>query len=317
MKQRFIQSIKTTFILSMLSLSFGTFAQVPAGHSVVEGRWDITITKRNVTTPAWLEVTHSGLKTLTGHFVGDGGSSRPISKVNFVTNVLSFSIPPQWENSDKDLSLEAELKDDKLMGTLTTPLGEKFRILGVRAPKLWREKAPVWGTPISLFNGKNMDGWQTLGPDNQWVAENGIMKSPRTGANIRTVQTFQDFKLHAEFRVPKESNSGLYLRGRYEIQVADSKGLEPAKDQLGAVYGFIAPLENVAKEAGEWQTYDIELVGRNITVTLNGKTVIYKAEIPGITGGALDSNEGEAGPIMIQGDHGPVEYRNLIITPAK
>ena len=93
--------------------------------------------------------------------------------------------------------------------------------------------------------------------------------------------------------------------------------LEIRKDYLGAIYGFISPLEMVAKEPGEWQSFDITLVGRLVTLVGNGKQIIYKQEIPGITGGAMDSNESEPGPIMIQGDHGPVEYRNIILTPAK
>ena len=153
--------------------------------------------------------------------------------------------------------------------------------------------------------------------ENQWVAKSGVLSSPHSGANLVTDNTFTDFKLHIEFKIPKGSNSGVYLRGRYEVQVADSKGLEPLKDQLGAIYGFIAPSEMVAKAAGEWQTYDITLVGRMVTVVANGITVICSQEIPGITGGAIDSKEGEPGPLMIQGDHGPVEYRNIMITTAK
>ena len=134
--------------------------------------------------------------------------------------------------------------------------------------------------------------------------------------NIRSTETFNDFKLHIEFRYPKESNSGVYLRGRYEVQIEDSKGREPLSIYLGGIYGFIDPLFNMAKEPGEWQAYDITLVGRLVTVVVNGVTVIYNQPIPGVTGGALDSNEGEPGPIMMQGDHGPIEYRNIIITPA-
>jgi len=143
------------------------------------------------------------------------------------------------------------------------------------------------------------------------------LKSPKSGANIRTSGKFNDFKLHVEFRVPKGSNSGVYLRGRYEVQITDSYGKEPALGELGAIYGFIQPLELPAKAAGEWQIFDVTLVGRVVTVALNGKTIIYKNEIPGITGGAIDSNEAEAGPIMFQGDHGPIEYRNIVLTPAK
>jgi len=97
------------------------------------------------------------------------------------------------------------------------------------------------------------------------------------------------------------------MRYKYE----DNKGLEPMSLYLGGIYGFIDPWLNMAKDPDVWQSYDIELVGRMVTVIANGTTVIYKQEIPGVTGGALDSKEGEPGPIMMQGDHGPIEYRNI------
>jgi hypothetical protein len=288
------------------------------GDESIEGRWDMTITKGDKKLPSWLEVNHSGIRTLTGHFVGDGGSARPVSKINFKDGKLSFRIPPQWDDSDQDLQVEGTLENGKLSGTMLTPKGENLTWTAKRAPKLWREKEPVWDKPISLFNGKDLTGWETMeNKNNQWVVADGILKSPRSGANIRTKNTYNDFKLHVEFRYPKDSNSGVYLRGRYEVQVSDSKGMPPLKDYLGAIYGFIAPLEMVAKEPGEWQSFDITLVGRLVTLVGNGKQIIYKQEIPGITGGAMDSNEAEPGPIMIQGDHGPVEYRNIILTPAK
>jgi hypothetical protein len=147
--------------------------------------------------------------------------------------------------------------------------------------------------------------------------EDGIMRNPASGSNIMTDQVFNDFKLHIEFRYPKGSNSGVYLRGRYEVQIVDSKGMEPSRDLLGAIYGFIAPTDMMAKDAGEWQSYDVTLIGRLVTLAVNGKTVICNQVIPGITGGALDSSEGEPGPIFIQGDHGTVDFRNILITPAK
>ncbi|MBK6978030.1 MAG: DUF1080 domain-containing protein [Cytophagaceae bacterium] len=283
----------------------------------IEGRWDLTVTRCEQKVPSWLEINHSGVKYLVGHFVADGGSSRPISRIFFNENKLTFSIPPQWDSIDKDLKVEGELKNDALSGTMTMPNGEVMTWVGVRAPKLIRTKEPVWGTPIKLFNGKNTEGWDTFGQPSQWVVENSVLKSPKSGANIRTTGKFNDFKLHVEFRVPKGSNSGVYLRGRYEVQITDSYGKEPALGELGAIYGFIQPLELPAKPAGEWQSFDVTLVGRVVTVTLNGKTIIYKNEIPGITGGAIDSNEAEAGPIMFQGDHGPIEYRNITLIPAK
>lgn len=289
----------------------------------IEGRWDITITKGDKKIPSWLEIKHSGVQYFNGHFVGSGGSARPISQVHYKDNKVSFSIPPQWDKETKDLTVEAELKEGVLIGTMNQPNGEIVNWVGVKAPKLINTREPAWGKPNAIFNGKNLDGWQTISredrteKESQWVVENGVMKSPKSGANIKTTQTFGDFKLHVEFRVPAGSNSGVYLRGRYETQITDGFGIEPSTSDLGAIYGFIKPLEITAKKAGEWQSFDITLVGRIVTVMLNGKTIIYKDEIPGITGGAIDSNESEAGPIMFQGDHGPIEFKNITIALAK
>ena len=282
----------------------------------IEGRWDLTVNMDGRMAPSWLEVRHTGVNGYFGRFVADGGSARPISKVEFKDGKLSFHIPAQWERTDKELVVEGTLADGKLSGTMVTTYGKTYTWVGEPAPKLWREKAPKWGAPITLFNGKDLTGWEALGKTNQWVVENGVLKSPQSGANIRTTKTFNDFKLHIEFKYPKGSNSGVYLRGRYEIQIEDNKGKEPMSLYLGGIYGFIDPWLNMAKEAGEWQSYDVELVGRMVTVKANGTTIIYKQEIPGVTGGALDSKEGAPGPIMMQGDHGPIEFRNIVLTPA-
>ncbi len=282
----------------------------------IEGRWDLTVNMDGRMAPSWLEVRHTGVNGYFGRFVADGGSARPISKVEFKDGKLSFHIPAQWERTDKELVVEGTLADGKLSGTMVTTYGKTYTWVGEPAPKLWREKAPKWGAPITLFNGKDLTGWEALGKTNQWIVEDGVLKSPKSGANIRTSKTFNDFKLHIEFKYPKGSNSGVYLRGRYEIQIEDNKGKEPMSLYLGGIYGFIDPWLNMAKEAGEWQSYDVELVGRMVTVKANGTTIIYKQEIPGVTGGALDSKEGEPGPIMMQGDHGPIEFRNIVLTPA-
>ncbi len=303
--------------ISLFSVQFCFATNEIPKRQAIEGRWDLTVDLGDRLAASWLEVRLSGIKTLVGYFVADGGSARPISEVFFKDNKVSFHIPGQWENTDKELIVEGILKDGKLSGTMLTPRGQRVTWVGVPAPSLKRDKAPIWGKPITLFNGKNLDGWQPTGKENQWVVENGILKSPRPGSNIKTNKTFNDFKLHIEFRYPKESNSGVYLRGRYEVQVEDSKGMEATNIHLGGLYGFIDPLEMVAKNAGEWQSFDITLVGRIVTVIANGKTIIRDQIIPGITGGALDSREAEPGPIMMQGDHGLIEYRNIVITPAK
>jgi len=141
------------------------------------------------------------------------------------------------------------------------------------------------------------------------------LTSKKSGSNLITDEKFTDFKLHVEFRVPKDGNSGVYLRGRYEVQIADNFGKSPSDIFFGGIYGFLTPNEMAAKPAGEWQSYDITLIGRRVTVVANGKAIIVDQIIPGITGGALDSREGEAGSFMLQGDHGPIEYRNIVVTP--
>ncbi len=307
--------ISTILILFTVPAHAHYFRLENPDSSSVEGRWDMTISVSGKEVPSWLEVRHSGLHTLVGDFVGTGGSARPISKVNFSGGKISFSIPPQWEEGN-DLSLEGTLQGNSLSGTIIFPDGKNYSWSAVRAPSLRRQTEPVWGKSTRLFNGTDLKGWHAMG-ENQWKAENGILRSPKSGSNLVTDESFTDFKLHIEFRYPKGSNSGVYLRGRYEVQISDSKGLEPLRGELGALYGFITPSEMVAKEAGEWQSYDITLVGRMVTVVANGKTIICNREIPGITGGALDSKEGEPGPLLIQGDHGPIEYRNIVLTPAK
>ena len=305
------------FMLASLIVSANLVKANNAGEKdPIEGRWDLTVDYEGRQAASWLEVRHTGINGYIGRFVWEGGSARPISKVEFKDGKVSFHIPAQWEITDKELIFNGLLKDGKLSGTIINTNEKSYSFVGEKAPKLWRDKAPKWGAPIKIFNGKDLTGWQAIGGENQWIVENGVLKSPRSGANIRTEKTFNDFKLHIEFKYPKGSNSGVYLRGRYEVQIEDNKGMEPMSLYLGGIYGFIDPWLNVAKDADEWQTYDVELVGRMVTVVANGTTIIYKQEIPGVTGGALDSKEGAPGPIMMQGDHGPIEFRNIILTPA-
>ncbi len=289
----------------------------PSPASPIIGRWDLTVDQGWRIAPSWLEVKLSGNSALVGQFVADGGSARPISKVNFKDGKVSFTIPPQWEQTDKDMVFEGMLEDGKLKGKIYTSRGETHSFTGERAPSLKRSKPVVWGTPIRLFNGKDISGWHASGPNNQWKAVNGILTSPQSGSNIITDGKFEDFKLHVEFRYPSGSNSGVYLRGRYEVQVEDNYGQEPSSTLFSGVYGFLTPNAMAAKKPGEWQSFDITLVGRLVTVVANGKPVIIEQNIPGITGGALDSREAEPGPIMLQGDHGPIEYRNIILTPGR
>ncbi len=240
------------------------------------------------------------------------------AEVFYHHGVVDFSIPPQWDGLN-DMHFQALLKDGKLEGTLLSTEGKAHSFVGSPAPKLIRNTEISWGKPKALFDGKSLEGWYPSDAErtNQWKADDGILINPKSGVNLITEDNYTDFKLHIEFRYPKGSNSGIYLRGRYEVQVEDNYGRDPESTLFGGIYGFLTPNEMVAKQAGEWQTYDITLIGRRVSVVANGKKIITDQIIPGITGGALDSKEGNPGPIMLQGDHGVIEYRNITIQEPK
>ena len=280
------------------------------------GRWDITIQTPAGAVPSWLEIRRSGSRTFVGQFVGVSGSARPISRIEVNGGELHFAIPAQWEKGTEDLSFQGRVQGDKMSGSITFPDRKRHDLTATRAPSLHRSTTPRWTEPIHLLNKSDLTGWRTLEGQSRWQVADGVLRNTAGGANLVTERKFTDFKLHVELRFPEGSNSGVYLRGRYEVQIADHLG-EPASDGLGAVYGFIAPSEDAGKGPNEWQSLDITLLGRRITVVLNDKTVICDQDIPGITGGALDSDEGAPGPLLLQGDHGPVEFRNIILTPAR
>ena len=311
--------MRTASLIAATCVAASLAAQEPAPPPVV-GTWDLTLTGPDGRAmPSWLEVHMSGRGVLVGRFVGVVGSVRPISRLTYANDTLRFSLPPQWEAGDADVQFAAAVAGDGLSGAITDPSGTRYAFTAVRAPAL-RRATPLWGAARQLFNGRDLAGWHTVGGANQWSAVGGVLTNAKGGANLVTDAVYTDFKLHVEVRYPARGNSGVYLRGRHEVQVEDSvvtKADAEATGGLGAIYGFLIPNQNAAKGAGQWETLDITLVGRLVTVVLNGKRIIGEAEIPGPTGGALDSKEGTPGPIMLQGDHGPVEYRNLTITPAR
>jgi hypothetical protein len=305
-----------TFLIAALMIQQPTPPPPP-----VVGTWDLTVyTSDGRHLPSWLEVHWSGDRVLVGRFVGVVGSVRPVSRFDFANDTLKWSLPPQWEGGNGDFQFAGVFAGDSLAGSLTTSDGRQLTWSGHRAPGLLGTRPITWGVAHRMFNGRDLTGWHVTGGENQWKAVNGVLTNTQRGGNLVTDQMYGDFKLHVEFKYPPDGNSGVYLRGRYEAQVEDSVVTGASKEAtggLGAIYGFLIPNQNAAKSANEWQTYDITLVGRMVTVVLNGKQVICQANIPGPTGGALDSDEGKPGPIMLQGDHGPVEYRNLLITTAR
>jgi hypothetical protein len=317
-----MNSISTLFrfllvFVCCLFVGFEISAQ-ELGDSQAIGRWDLEVQYGEQWVPSWLEVKLSGNKALVGHFVGTGGSARPISEVHEKDGLISFSIPPQW-NGSQYMHLTAAVSGDSMEGNILDHMGQTRAFRGERAPALLYPAPEAWSDPRPLLAENSLAGWvpQEGDKENQWVVKDGVLSSPASGVNLMTEEKFMDFKLHVEFRYPEGSNSGVYLRGRYEVQVEDGYGKQPDSHYLGGVYGFLTPNENAAKKAGEWQSYDITLVGRRVTVVANGKTVIHNQIIPGITGGALSSREAEPGPLYLQGDHGPVDYRNITIAIPK
>lgn len=299
----------------LLGLSLFSLAVYSQKINPLEGRWNVVIEQEGKQLPSWLEIKHSGTKTLVGRFVYAFGSARPIAEVKVQNEKFSFEIPPQWEPGERNMKFEGQLEGENLKGTMVYTDGNTYPWTASVAPELPYTKNPKWGTPQKIFNGKDLSGWKALGNENQWVVEDGILKSPKSGANLVSEATFMDFKLHVEFRYPPGSNSGIYLRGRYEVQIMDSKNEAPSDVLFGGIYGFLTPTEMAAKAAGEWQTYDITLIGRRLSIVANGIPIINDQLIPGITGGALDNNEAAPGPLLIQGDHGAIEFRKIEITP--
>ncbi|TVZ15038.1 DUF1080 domain-containing protein [Maribacter sp. MAR_2009_72] len=308
-----MNTIKTTLLLLMIVMLNATVAKAQEGHPL-EGKWNLTINQEGKELPSWLEIRHSGNSRLIGRFTYAFGSARPIAEIKKYGEIFSFEIPPQWEPGASNMVFEGKLDDDTLKGTMVYVDGKKYEWSAVKAPNLSFYDNVKEGKAVKLFNGKNLDGWKVI-EGNQWKVVNGILTSSQSGVNLISEQKFKDFKLKAEFRYPEGSNSGLYLRGRYEVQIADNIGLEASSIYFGGIYGLISPNMNMAKKAGEWQTYEITLIGRRVTIVANGKTIISNQNIDGMTGGALDNKEDEPGPIMIQGDHGPVEFKTLEITP--
>ncbi|MGF1584863.1 MAG: DUF1080 domain-containing protein [Bacteroidales bacterium] len=183
-----------------------------------------------------------------------------------------------------------------------------------------------FGEPLNLFNGTDLSGWKLTNESqvNGFKVVDGVLFNdvarkpgePRVNyGNLQTVEEFGDFNLKLEVNLPAGSNSGVYLRGMYEIQVVDSYGRELDSHNMGGLYSRVAPSVNAEKPAGQWQSMDITLVDRHVTVLLNDVKILDNVPVYGPTGGALTSDVFAPGPIYLQGDHGVVSYRNIVLTP--
>jgi hypothetical protein len=281
------------------------------------GRWDLTLKGPDRDWPSWIEISEEGGQ-LKARMTGRWGNVRPLPKVDISDGKLTFVSPKQEEDSKTDMVFEGKLTGKALTGTVNGPDGSTWQWVGNRAPALVYTRTPHWGKPVSLFNGKDLTGWHPDKPGApEWTVENGTIVKPAHAHELINDHKFQDFKLHLEFNCGKDANSGVYLRGRYEVQIETESQAEPPSHHTGGVYGFIAPNPELPRRPDVWQTYDITLIGRKVTVVLNGTTVINDQEIPGLTGGALDSHEAMPGPIYLQGsEKGHVAFRNIVVTPA-
>ncbi len=294
--------------------------------SQFNGRWDIAVNGDTPRTRAWwLEVTGAGTEALKGKFVGaPGGQLEDITKLSIADGELRFVFERRYRREPKGLQKGlywARLDNGKLKGTFEIE-GDPATYLewtGSRAPVLPEKDEGNWkrGEPILLFNGRDVSGWQSITPGKPmaWTVRDGLLTNSPSAGDLISDKKFWNFDLHVEFLVAERSNSGVGLRGRYEIQIFEDYGDPPNKHGNGALYGRIPPKTNASKPAGEWQTFDIRLVGRQLSVTLNGVKVIDKGTVEGLTAIAQDPNEGDPGPIILQGDHGFVQFRKVTLYP--
>jgi len=306
------------------------------------GQWTIDIQGGSV---GWLEVRKEE-NYLDGEILWGGGSVLPVSNIflaknNVLTVTRSNSVIRKTDENKNPLKtqivtdwLEIVKKGEKIDGILLSPHSNGIGVdtttfIGTKlpppppAPDLAKLK---FGTPVTLFNGKNLSGWRLTNEKqkNGFSVVDGILTNnpaqtegvPHISyGNLRTEKVFEDFNLKIEVNVPAGSNSGIYLRGMYEIQVLDSYKKELDPHNMGAVYSRIKPTVSAEKPAGTWQTFDITLCDRHITVILNGIKIIDNQPVYGPTGGAIISDVFAPGPIYLQGDHGTVQYRNIVLTP--
>lgn len=293
------------------------------------GDWSLRLESK---TPAWMSIREMNGKPavkLRLHVGPDG----PHKVTEYTDKTLKLTLRSN-KRSQVARTLEATFEGGRLVGQIhsVTESGKREvdRFVGKKippGPKTPPDLTKVrYGAPISLFNGKDLSGWRPHEKDkiNGWSVEDGVLvnNTPKidfsaTGAyaNLRTEAVFEDFRLHIEFLVEKDRNSGVYLRGMYEAQVVDRDSRMQGIQGAGAIFGQIEPSKNAGFSGGKWQTYDLTLVDRHITVVLNGEKVIDNAPLSGPTGGAVFTDPTEPGPIHLQGDHTQVKFRNIYLAP--
>ncbi len=309
----------------------------PAAEGFV-GAWALTIPGGAA---GCLEIMKEG-SVYTGRILWGGGSVLPLASVSVEGDKLTVTRVREIKKKDPSGATRTEKVTDTITAKATGddlalvlespgPKGavNRSEFTGRRQPPIppRPDLAKVkFVDPIPLFNGKDLAGWRLVKDDapNGWSAQDGVLINRPTQepgqpkkryGNLRTDREFEDFNISMEVKVPEHGNSGVYLRGIYEVQVADWFDKPVDSHGMGAVYSRIAPISNPCKAPGEWQTLDITLVDRHVTVILNGAKIIDNEPVPGCTGGALWSDVTRPGPIYLQGDHEAVDYRNMVLRP--
>ncbi len=288
------------------------------------GRWDISVGGPSSPRGWWLEVSGAGTDSLKGQFLGAPmGLLDDIPKLSISEGELRFALEARFR---KDHGAEkglywARLEDGKLKGTFEIE-GDPSTYLewnGVRAPALPEKDDASWkrGDPVALFDGHDLAGWLPVPPGHLvgWVVKEGALTALPGAPDLVSDKKFTNFVVDVEYRIEPHTNTGIALRGRYEVQIADDADRPSSNRATGAILGRIAPSLNAQKPAGEWQMLAIRLVGREVTVVLNGIRVINRQSIEGPTSIALDTNEAEPGPILLQGNRGTVEFRRIVVYP--
>ena len=318
----------TLLVLAAVGLS--AYAENP-----YVGNWALTLPNGG---PGWLGITQEK-GDLDGAILWGGGSVKPVNSIKVEGErlvITRIQVERRGANKGKKITetITATLSGDnlKLVTVKARPDGREFgraEFTGKRIPPLPPKpnlSKAKYGKPITLFNGKNLDGWKLTNPNiaNGWIAEGGVLVNRPTQpeskphisyGNLRTIREFKDFKLTFEVNVPEKSNSGVYLRGIYELQVLDSYGKPLNPHNMGAIYSRITPAVSAEKPAGQWQAFDVTLLDRHVTVVLNGKRIIDNKPLLGCTGGALWSDPLRPGPLYLQGNHGAASFRNIVLTP--
>jgi len=304
------------------------------------GHWALTIPGGDA---GWLGVVQEN-GTLKASILWGGGSVVPVDEVGMDGDALMIIRIHKIQRRDdagKVIGTDeikekiiAKVSGDEMSLTQIMPRqdgqGERRSdFTGKRTPPLPPRpdlSKVKYDKPITLFNGRNLDGWKLTNPGqvSGWSVEDGVLvNNPKqtegqrhiSYGNLRTEAEFEDFNLKLEVNVLKGNNSGVYLRGIYEVQVSDTYGRGLDSHNMGGIYSRITPIVSAEKPAGQWQSMDMTLLDRHVTVKLNGKLIIDNEPLLGCTGGALWSDQFRPGPIYLQGDHTAVNYRNIVLTP--